>query len=177
MVDVWQRASLAFPAANPYWGGSNAILLFPGETVLRTWVNISVWGLWSAVNAYPPGNSLLRAGLIIDEAEASQDPTPVSQENEPWMWLSTLQPTVQLSRATNVAWHIVWSFPTDISVKAQRKNSSAVNQVIRLAWEFELSGQVDPFAVSGWNGSIDALIRDPDAAFQQEPNRVLRRAT
>jgi hypothetical protein len=163
MVDVWTRASHAAAATNPYWGGAGLVPLLPAQTVLRSWVNISVWGIWAPQPNYPPGDSILRAGLIVDDAVASSDATPISQENEPWMWIGTLHPShVQLSRATDVNWFIQWALPADQSVKAQRKHSGPNNQVLRVAWEFELSRAVANFSVQGWNASLDCLIRNPD---------------
>jgi len=133
--------------------------------VRRSWWNLGLYYLSSDENVYPPGNSILRAGVVYAEAglEPLETPTPISNAGDDWMAITTMNPTgVQLSRATNVAWQINWGFPIDLSIKSQRRNDTENDMTMYLAYEFGLSGEIEGFTLTGWWCSIDALIRTPD---------------
>lgn len=165
MVDGWTRATASNPNNSGFFGSVPLILVQPGQTVLRSWWNLGLYYLSSDENVYPPGNSILRAGVVYDVADLAplSTPTPISNADADWMAITTMNPTgVQLSRATNVAWQINWGFPIDLSIKSQRRNDTAGNMTMYLAYEFGLSGEISGFTLTGWWCSIDALIRTPD---------------
>jgi hypothetical protein len=164
MADGWVRAAVAGPT-NFFSAGSVPLIgVSPDQTVLRAWWNIGMYFLVADVNAYPPGNSLLRAGVVYDVAglTAAGTPFPITNADADWMAITTINPTVvQLSRATNVAWQINWGFPIDLSIKSQRKNDTAVNYTMYMSWEFALDDDDPDFLINGWWGSIDAYVRTP----------------
>ena len=165
MTDVWFRSGATRPSTNGFYGGVQMIQLVPGQTALRTWWNIEVWGTWADVAAYPPGSSQLKAGVVYDDAGLAENQmaTPWSNPNSDWMALSSINPRiVQLSRATNVAWQIHWGFTQDQSVKSQRKNQETFDKALYLTWEFALGpDRIANFAVTGWSVSMDTLVRTP----------------
>lgn len=167
MVDAWVRGTRvgATPAGTGYYGGDILITVNPGETVLRSWVFWSGYTLMAPVNEFPPGGSLLRVGMAWVPFLGSGNPTPVSQPDADWMWISSFRAReVNLSRATNVAWYLEYGTDIDISVKSQRKNQTDEPYALRVAWEFALSGQATGFQLPFWNASVDAYIRNPDAS-------------
>lgn len=165
MVDQWFRTGQLEPSSNGFFGSFEAIGLLPGQTALRSWWNIEIWGTWADVAVYPPGSCQLRAGLVYAAAALpeAETPTPWSNPDADWMALSSINPRiVQLSRATNVAWQIHWGFTQDQSAKSQRKNQENFGKAIYLAWEFGLApDRVANFAVTGWSGTVDSLVRTP----------------
>jgi hypothetical protein len=165
MADGWVRATASNPNNSGFFGSVPLILVQPTQTVLRSWWNLGLYYLSSDENVYPPGNSILRAGVVYAEAglEPLETPTPISNAGDDWMAITTMNPTgVQLSRATNVAWQINWGFPIDLSIKSQRRNDTENDMTMYLAYEFGLSGEIEGFTLTGWWCSIDALIRTPD---------------
>ena len=165
MVDGWTRATASNPNNSGFFGSVPLILVQPGQTVLRSWWNVGLYYLSTDENVYPPGNSILRAGVVYDVAdlEPLSTPTPISNADADWMAITTMNATgVQLSRATNVAWQINWGFPIDLSIKSQRRNDTMANRTMYLAYEFGLDGEIMGFTITGWWCSIDALIRTPD---------------
>lgn len=165
MVDVWSRSGATRPSNNGFYGGIQLVTVDPGQTVLRSWWNIEIWGTWADVAAYPPGSSLLKAGLVYDDdaLTEAQMSTPWTNDTADWMALSVITPrVVQLSRATNVAWQINWGFPQDQSAKSMRRNDEAFNKGVYLTWEFALGpDRIANFAVTGWSCSGDLLMRSP----------------
>ena len=164
MADGWVRAVANNPNNSGFFGSVPLIGVSPGQTVLRAWWNVGMYYLSTDENVYPPGNSLLRAGVVYDVAdlEPLETPTPVSNADADWMAITTMNPTgVQLSRATNVAWQLNWGFPIDLSIKSQRRNDTMENHTLYLAYEFALSGEIMGFTLSGWWCSIDAYVRTP----------------
>lgn len=165
MADGWVRATASNPNNSGFFGSVPLILVQPGQTVLRSWWNLGLYYLSSDENVYPPGNSILRAGVVYaaEGLEPLETPTPISNAGDDWMAITTMNPTgVQLSRATNVAWQINWGFPVDASIKSQRRNDTENDMTMYLAYEFGLSGEIEGFTLTGWWCSIDALIRTPD---------------
>lgn len=164
MVDGWVRATAAGPT-NFFSAGSVPLIgVSPGQTVLRAWWNIGLYFLAADIDVYPPGNSLLRAGVVYDEAglAPAATPFPISNSDADWLAITTVNPSVvQLSRAVNVAWQINWGFPIDLSIKSQRRNDTAVNHSLYMSWEFALDGDHANFLINGWWGSIDAYVRTP----------------
>lgn len=164
MADGWVRATASNPNNSGFFGSVPLIGVQPGQTVLRSWWNVGLYYLSADENVYPPGNSILRAGVVYADEGLTplETPTPITNADDDWMAITTINPTVvQLSRATNVAWQINWGFPIDLSIKSQRRNDTEGNKTMYLAYEFGLSGQIAGFALSGWWCSIDALIRTP----------------
>ena len=164
MTDGWVRAVANNPNNDGFFGSVPLIGLTPGQTVLRSWWNIGMYYLAADVDVYPPGSSILRAGVVYDVVDLapSATPTPISNADADWLAITTINPTVvQLSRATNVAWQINWGFPVDVSIKSQRKNTTMANRTLYLAWEFSLNDEVSGFTIPGWWCSLDSLVRTP----------------
>lgn len=164
MVDGWVRATANNPNNDGFFGSVPLVTLLPDQTVLRAWWNIGLYYLDSDVNVYPPGNSILRAGVVFDDADLlpSGTPTPITNADADWLAITTLNPYgVQLSRATNVAWQLNWGFIDDQSIKSQRRNDTAENRTLYLSWEMGLSGEISGFTMNGWWCSLDALVRTP----------------
>lgn len=165
MVDAWVRGHRVgvTPPGTGYYGGDTLIVVDPGETVLRSWVFWSGWSLMAPANDFPPGGSLLRVGMAWVPFLDPGNPTPISQPDADWLWISSFRAReVNLSRATNVAWFLEYGTDTDVSVKSMRRNRTDEPYALYLSWEFALSGQVTGFELPFWNGSVDALIRNPD---------------
>jgi hypothetical protein len=165
VTDGWTRATASNPNNSGFFGSVPLILVQPTQTVLRAWWNLGLYYLSADENVYPPGNSILRAGVVYDVEglEPLETPTPISNADADWLAITTMNPTgVQLSRATNVAWQINWGFPIDLSIKSQRRNDTEEDRTLYLAYEFGLSGEIEGFTITGWWCSIDALIRTPD---------------
>lgn len=165
MVDGWTRATASNPNNSGFFGSVPLTGITPGQTALRSWWNIGLYYLDADVNTYPPGNSILRAGVCYAEEGLAplSTPTPITNATDAdWLAITTLNPYgVQLSRATNVAWQINWGFIDDQSIKSMRKNDTENNMVFYLAWEMGLDGEVSGFTMNGWWCSMDTLVRTP----------------
>lgn len=164
MVDGWVRATASNPNNSGFFGSVPLISVGVDQTVLRAWWNVGLYYLSSDENVYPPGNSILRTGVVYDVAdlEPLETPTPISNADADWLAITTMNPhVVQLSRATNVAWYISWGFPVDMSIKSQRRNDTEAARTLYLAYEFGLSGEIMGYTLTGWWCSIDALLRTP----------------
>lgn len=164
MADGWVRAVATDVNNFGFFGYVPMITLSPGQTCLKAWWNIGMYYLSSDENVYPPGGSILRAGVCWNNN--SSDPvvpkTPISDASADWMAITTLNPEiVQLSRATNVAWQINWSLHTDEPIKSMRKNDTEDTYALQLAWEFSLHEEISGFTIPAWWCSIDALVRTP----------------
>lgn len=165
MVDGWVRATATNPNNDGFFGSVPLIGVSDGQTVLRSWWNIGMYWLDDEVNVYPPGSSILRAGVVYDAAGLTplQTPTPISNADADWMAITTINPSiVQLSQAVVTSWQINWGFPIDLSIKSQRRNETGSNRTLYLAWEMSLNNEVPGFTMSGWWCSIDSFIRTPD---------------
>jgi len=112
------------------------------------------------LKAYRYGVRVIR----IDEADLlpSGTPTPITNADADWLAITTMNPHVAiLARETTNAWVTLWGFPIDLSIKSQRLNQTAANKTLYLAWEMSLLDEVSGFTMTGWNCSLDALIRTP----------------
>lgn len=166
MADGWVRAVATNPNNNGFFGSVPLIGVSPGQTVLRMWWNVGFQYLVDSVTQFPPGSSILRAGIVYAEAGLTplETPTPISNADADWLAITTLNPlNVELDRVTNVGWHIDWGFPEDRSVKSQRRNDLETAQTMYVAWEMALNDEVSGFTMNGWNASVDAYVRTPDA--------------
>jgi len=164
-TDGWTRAGVTNANNDGFFGSVVTTGLLPGQTALRSWWNIGLFYLSADENVYPPGSSLLRAGVCFAEAGLAPlaTPTPITNANDAdWLAITTINPhIVQLSRATNVAWQINWGFPIDQSIKSMRKNDTEDNWAFYVAWEFALEDEISGFTITGWNCSVDTLVRTP----------------
>lgn len=162
MADIWHRAALTDPTTSPGFGAALLAEVLPGETVLRSWWNIEIFRTDGATD-YPPGASILRAGICWAEFGLlpAQVPGPVTFPNADWMAITTINPRiVDLSRATNVVWQIHWGFTEDRSIKSQRKNRSETDSMgLYVSWELTYNGTPVNITPQGWNASIDTLVR------------------
>jgi len=164
MTDGWIRSTSSNANNSGYYGSTERILVHPDQTALRSWWNIGLYYLEAGIDQYPPGSSILRAGLLYDVSglDPSATPTPISQADADWLAITTINPSVvQLSRAVNVAWQINWGFPIDISVKSQRKNQTAEDHSLYICWEWGLQDQEAGFEIDGWWCSLDTYMRTP----------------
>jgi hypothetical protein len=155
-------------ATNPnndgFFGSVPLISVGVDQTVLRAWWNIGLFHVIDDVGEYPPGSSILRAGVVYDVADLlpSGTPTPISNADADWLAITTINPTEAiLARETTNAWVTLWGFPIDLSIKSQRLNSTAAARTLYLAWEMSLEDEVPGFTMNGWNCSLDAYIRTP----------------
>jgi hypothetical protein len=165
VTDGWVRATATNPNNSGFFGSVPLILVQPGQTVLRSWWNLGLYYLDSDVDQYPPGNSILRAGVVYAEEGLMPlaTPTPISNADADWLAITSVNPYgVQLSRAVNVAWQLNWGFPIDLSIKSQRRNDTEDDMTLYLAWEMSLDDEVSGFTMNGWWASMDSLIRTPD---------------
>jgi len=165
MADGWVRATATNPNNSGFFGSVPLILVQPGQTVLRSWWNLGLYHTLSEAEEYPPGASILRAGVVYAEAglEALETPTPITNADADWLAITTMNPLqFVLSQATVNAWVTIWGFPIDLSIKSQRRNDTEDDQTLYLAWEMSLENEVSGFTMTGWNCSIDAYVRTPD---------------
>lgn len=164
MTDGWVRATQTNVNNNGFFGYVPMISVAPGQTVLKAWWNVGMYYLDNPINVYPPGSSICRVGVAwinLDTIPAVAV-TPISDASADWMAITTLNPEiVQLSRATDVAWQINWSFHIDEPIKSMRRNDTADDYGLMLSYEFSLNDETSGFTINGWWASIDALIRTP----------------
>ena len=166
MADGWVRAVATNPNNSGFFGSVPLIGVSPGQTVLRSWWNVGFQYLVDSIEIFPPGSSLLRAGVVYAEAGLAplETPTPITNADADWLYVATLNPLqVELDRVTNVGWNILWGFPHDISLKSQRRNDTATNMNLYVAWEMALNDETPGFTMNGWNTSMDCYVRTPDA--------------
>lgn len=164
MADGWVRATATDPNNNGFFGFVPLIGLTPGQTVLRSWWNVGFHHLVDDVATYPPGSSILRAGVAYDVAglDETNTPTPITNADADWIAITTLNPsTAVLARATTNAWLTVWGFPVDLSIKSQRKNDTLANRTLYVSWEMSLNDEIPGFTMNGWQCSMDCYIRTP----------------
>ena len=165
VTDEWVRGVVTNDNNFGYYGRARMILALPGQTVLKAWWNIGLYYLAADVDVYPPGSSILRAGVawINGETMPPVNVTPISDDTADWMTITTINPTVvQLSRAVNVAWQINWGFPVDLPIKSMRRNDTEDVYELQVGWEFQLNDEESGLTIPGWWASMDALIRTPD---------------
>ena len=168
MTDGWVRSTVTGTNNFGQWSAVQMVTLLPGQTVLRSWWN---WGgayLDSGVNQYPPGDSLLRVGLLYAQSglSAITTPTPVSQADADWLAITTLNPSsVQLSQSstTGNSWAMNWGFPWDQSAKSMRRNDTGVDMGLYICSEWAFSAQHTDFGTGNYSASLNALVRTPDA--------------
>lgn len=167
MVDGWARSVATQPNSFSYWGYVPLVGVSPGQTVLRSWWNISVGATFGDSAAYPPGASVLRAGIAyVSEADTlGLKPTPVSNADADWMAITSIPPhSVSLNQTTaGNTWNFEWNMGIDKSIKSQRKNTTTENHFLWLAWEFSLKETIVGFEGFQWWGTLDAYLRTPDA--------------
>jgi len=165
VTDGWVRATQHDTNNNGFFGYVRMINVSPGQTCLKAWWNIGMYWLEAGVDTYPPGGSILRVGVAWLNADTmpALNLTPISDASADWMAITTLNPEiVQLSRATNVAWQINWSFHIDEPIKSMRRNDTEDTFSLQMACEFSLHEEDPGFTIPAWWSSIDALIRTPD---------------
>jgi len=164
VTDTWLRTVATNTNNDGFFGSQAMIDVNPTQTALRSWWNVGFFYLSTDENVYPPGSSILRAGLGYFEADLDPlaTPTPITNSDADWLAITTVNPySVQLSRATNVAWQINWGFLSDASAKSMRKNDTMDDMQLYIAWEMQLEDEVSGFTMSGWWASLDTLIRTP----------------
>jgi hypothetical protein len=164
MADGWVRATATNPNNDGFFGSVPLISVGVDQTVLRAWWNVGFFHVLDPSADYPPGSSILRAGVVYDEAdlEPLETPTPISNADADWLAITTLNPSISiLARATTNAWVTHWGFPIDLSIKSQRKNQTEAARTLYVAWEMSLEDEVAGFTMTGWWCSIDAYIRTP----------------
>jgi hypothetical protein len=165
MADGWVRAVATNPNNDGFFGSVPLISVGVDQTVLRAWWNLGLYHVLEEATEYPPGASILRAGVVYAEAdlEPLETPTPISNADADWLAITTINPSIAvLARATTNAWMTLWGFPIDLSIKSQRRNDTEASRTLYLAWEMSLENEVSGFTMTGWNCSIDAYIRTPD---------------
>jgi hypothetical protein len=164
MADGWVRAVATNPNNSGFFGSVPLISVGVGQTVLRAWWNLGLYHVLDPASEYPPGASILRAGVVYAEAdlEPLETPTPISNADADWLAITTMNPFQGiLARATTNAWVTLWGFPIDLSIKSQRKNETEASRTLYLAWEMSLEDEVSGFTMTGWNCSLDAYVRTP----------------
>jgi len=164
VVDGWVRSVSTNDNNDGFFGSVPMIGVSVDQTVLRAWWNIALYHVLDPSSTYPAGASILRAGVVYDEADLlpSGTPTPISNADADWLAITTMNPHVAiLARETTNAWVTLWGFPIDLSIKSQRKNETAAARTLYLAWEMSLEDEVAGFTMTGWNCSLDAYIRTP----------------
>ena len=164
MADGWGRAVATNPNNDGFFGSVPLISVGVDQTVLRGWWNLGLYHVIDPSSTYTAGASILRAGVVYDEADLlpSGTPTPISNADADWLAITTMNPHIAiLARETTNAWVTLWGFPIDLSIKSQRKNETAAARTLYLAWEMSLEDEVAGFTMTGWNCSLDAYIRTP----------------
>lgn len=159
----WLRGVRVDGPNGGFYGASQPIGVNVNQTVLKSYWNIGIYGTWGDVAGYPPGSSILRAGLLMAENELPlQDtPTPISNPEADWLDIETINPYVVYGVSNANNWNVRWGFRFDQQVKAMRRNRGPELQGLYVSWEFQLgSNRVDPFIIGGWNCSVDALLSD-----------------
>lgn len=154
----WRRTTFVQDSLG-YYGYSPGIAVQPGETVIRTLWSLQVWNVYGASTTYPPGTSLLRAGIIFDSFASPRHDTPVSQAFSDWMDLTTIPWNVELQEAVNADWLIRASTGQgDRDSRAMRKNDTAEPMTVWVSWEIATSAwQIADFGFYTC-GSTDMLI-------------------
>ncbi|MGH3784765.1 MAG: hypothetical protein ACRDRO_30175 [Pseudonocardiaceae bacterium] len=144
-----------------YYGYVAMGTLNPGDTLLHTFWSFSAWGTWGSLSTFPIGSSICRAGIIVADALAVSPPTPITNEGDPWIDMTTVHPHGQIATSTNVDWSYLWDTglgDRDSVVHRQNDNVSGTLS-LWLGWEFDVApNAVSGFAVGGWNCSVDAYI-------------------
>lgn len=157
---VWRRTTFVQDTAN-YYGYSPGLFVDPGETVIRTLWSLQVWTVNGDQPTYPPGTSLLRAGIIFDKLADPANDTPVSQANSAWMDLTTMPWKTQLSVSTEVDWMTTADTGyTDRDSRAMRKNDDTVSYTVWVSWEMAPSALQMSGYVFFASGSCDMLIAE-----------------
>lgn len=166
MAGTWLRAVRLNENNNGFYGYVQPMGVHAGQTVLRAYWNIMIWGLWAGEDLpFPPGTCLLRAGLLWAEdgliSGGGDVPTPVTNPEASWMDIETVAPRVNLQVSQAANWYIQWAFPKDESVKAMRRAPDNEDMGLYVCWEFALApDRLSGFEVQGYNCSVDALLTD-----------------
>lgn len=163
MTRQWLRITQTNQNNSGFFGSLEMTTVSPGDTVLRTYWNLALIQTLTNPGQYPPGGSICRVGLGYFESglDPSVTPTPITNGDVDWMDIETLHPRVVLASAVDNIWQLNWDFFPDQSVASQRKNGTAGDMALYLAWEFNLHDEVSGFTIPWWTGSIDAYINTP----------------
>lgn len=130
-----------------------------GETVLRTFWSLTVWNVTGNSPTYPPGTSLLRAGILFDSFASPTFDTPVSQPNSPWMDLTTMPWRTDLEETSEVDWlSTANTGPGDRDSRVARKNDFAESYTVWVSWELAPSSLQASGFVFFASGSCDLLV-------------------
>jgi hypothetical protein len=120
---------------------------------------MTAWTLWGDTPTYPPGSSLLRAGLLFDSVDSPSFDTPVSQPNADWADLVTLPWHPGLSVSTDANWILTADTgTTDRDSRVARANTFGEFYSMWISWELATSS----LQVSGFgfyvSGTCDLLV-------------------
>lgn len=154
----WRRTTFVQDTAN-FFGHVPGIAVQPGETVIKTFWSLSVWTVNGNEPTYPPGSSLLRAGIIFDSFASPAGNTPVSQADALWMDLTTMPWHTDLEETTEVDWLTTANTgPSDREAAAMRKNDFAEPYTVYVSWELAPSSLQKSGFVFFASGSCDLLV-------------------
>ena len=163
MTRAWVRETSINNTAIADKGYVSMININPGQSILHSFWSIDIWGTWGSVNQFPPGSSIIRAGLLVNDILAAPK-YPITDRQLPWMDLVSLHPIGQIATSTNVDWQYNWNNGyTDREVKVHRKNLNISGTLgIWLNWEIMVAA--DAFAgfdIGGWSATLDCYIDTP----------------
>lgn len=169
--DAWVRSTITNGPDNVFYGSVPMVTISPGQTLLRSWWNLSIKFISEAFTTYPPGYSMIRGGVVWAPASTLPDdvPRPITNADADWLYIETFNPRiVQLDRQANVAWYIEWGHDYDRSIKSMRKNREEA-EWFTLFTSWEVTGQegTGAYGPQGYSTSLDCLVRVPEVQAAQ----------
>ncbi len=163
MTRAWVRETSINNTALVDKGSVSMTTLMPGQSIVHAFWSIDIWGTWGSINQFPPGSSITRAGLIVNDVLAAAL-YPITNRSSPWMDLVTLHPIGQIATSSNVDWQYNWNNGyTDRDVLVHRKNNNISGTLgVWINWEIQVAADsLAGYDINGWSCTLDAYIDTP----------------
>lgn len=163
MTRAWVRETSINNTATPDKGDVSMITLAPGQSIVHCFWSIDIWGTWGSINQFPPGSSITRAGLIVNDVLAAPL-YPITNRNSSWMDLVTLHPHGQIAISSQVDWHYQWDTGlSDREVRVHRKNTGSSGTLgVWINWQTQVAADaLAGYDIAGWSCTLDAYIDTP----------------
>lgn len=163
MTRAWVRETSINNTAVPDKGSVSMTTLMPGQSIVHAFWSIDIWGTWGSINQFPPGSSITRAGLIVNDVLAAPL-YPITDRSSQWMDLVTLHPIGQIATSSNVDWQYNWNNGySDRDVRVHRKNLNVSGTLgVWINWEIQVAADaLAGYDIGGWSCTLDAYIDTP----------------
>lgn len=160
----WRREDFFVAVNSQAWNTKEMVTIVPGESILRVRWGIQLTHVSAAINSWPTGDIVCKAGIVRDDAGIAVDtaPTPITNPGDDWLDMCFLPFQGVMERTVNVGWAIQAQVQQRESRERRDLDATAVtDDSVYLCWEWlngTHPGATVPFERTG---TVDALILMP----------------